>query len=66
MPKGSNQFTSGLVQAGLVCYVCERATPTLIDDVGGHVCQKCSTHMQMELLKHVLKQGYRVRKGGRS
>lgn len=61
MPNGSNQFTKQQVQAGALCYVCETAPPTLVDDIGGPICQDCHNHMQNAILQHVLKSGYRKR-----
>lgn len=66
MPNGSNQFTKQQVQAGQVCYVCETATPTIVDDIGGAICQDCYNHMQNVILQTLLKRGYHARKGRRS
>jgi hypothetical protein len=66
MPNGSNQYTKQQVQAGHICYVCEQAAPTLVDDIGGNVCTDCHVHMQNILLQHVLKSGYQAKKGKRS
>jgi len=66
MPNGSNQHTKQHVQEGTICYVCETATPTRVDDIGGPICTDCYNHMQNAILQHVLKSDYSARKGRRS
>jgi hypothetical protein len=61
MPHGSNRHTKQQVQAGLLCYVCVKATPTRVDDIGGGICEPCFTHMQTQIAESLLKNGYRIR-----
>lgn len=58
---GSNQCTKRLVRAGLLCYICEQATPTIIDEVRGKLCAACHLRIETFRKEHALTGGYRAR-----
>ena len=62
--RNSNRHVKAKVQAGTLCYVCEHATPTLLDNAGGRICQPCFTHMCTAYLAAILKSGYQIRTKG--
>lgn len=61
MAKGMNQNTTRLVIAGLLCYRCHKAIPTVSDEYG-KLCKPCYDEMQ-KLIKVILLRdgGYRQR-----